>query len=100
MILYLVESLFSAFVKLHPQFRIVAWEYPFDILDERAFGAVGMIPIAHRYKLMFCKAQDAHYLQMFAEMQAGCFRLQTWRCRKPGREDSPGYRRSAENRSP
>lgn len=69
MIPYLIERLFSAFVKLHPQFRIAAWEYPFDILKERAFGAAGMIPIANWCKLMFCETQDAQFLRMFVEIQ-------------------------------
>ena len=57
-------------MSLAPEFRIVAWEYPFDALKERAFGVAGMIPAANWCKLMFCETGDAKFLHLFAEIQA------------------------------
>jgi hypothetical protein len=66
---YLVERLFSVFVKMHPQFRIVAWEYPFDILQKRAFRAAGLIPLANWCKLMFHQTRQEVYLSLFHQVQ-------------------------------
>ncbi|OQA10301.1 MAG: hypothetical protein BWY66_00223 [bacterium ADurb.Bin374] len=66
---YLVERMFSVFVKMHPEFRIAAWEYPLDILKKRAFRAAGMIPLANWCKLMYHQTGSELYLNMFAQMQ-------------------------------
>ena len=57
-------------MSLAPEFRIVAWEYPFDAHKERAFEVAGMIPAANWCKLMFCETGDAKFLHLFAEIQA------------------------------
>ena len=66
---YLVERLFSVFVKQHPQFKIVAWEFPLDVLQQRAFRAASMIPIANWCKLMYQQTQQELYLTFFAHLQ-------------------------------
>lgn len=72
---YVVERLFSVFVRLHPEFRVVAWEYPFDVLQSRAFGAAGLIPIANWCKLMFCETGDIEYMRIFSGIQARMFEV-------------------------
>jgi hypothetical protein len=67
---FLVERLFSAFVKMHPQFRIAAWEFPFDVLQKQAFRAAGLIPIANWYELMYQETREEHYLKHFSQIQA------------------------------
>ena len=74
---YLIERMFSVFVKLHPEFRIVAWEYPLDILEKRAFRAAGLVPLANWCKLMYHKTGKDLYLQMFAQVQSEMYAAAT-----------------------
>ena len=82
---YLVERLFSVFVKQHPEFKIVAWEYPFDVLQQRAFRVAGMIPIANWCKLMYQQTRQELYLTLFAQLQAEMVRAV-----KRSLEENPG----------
>lgn len=74
---YLIERMFSVFVKLHPEFRIAAWEYPFDILQKRAFRAAGLIPLANWCKLMFQQTGQNLYLNLFAKIQTEMYTVAT-----------------------
>ncbi len=66
---YLVERLFSVFVKQHPEFKIAAWEYPFHVLQQRAYRAAGLIPLANWCKLMYLQTSQDIYLTLFAHVQ-------------------------------
>jgi hypothetical protein len=66
---YIIERLFAVFVRLHPEFRIAAWEWPLEELKARTFPEAGLIPLANWCKLMFCETRDVKYLYMFQDAQ-------------------------------
>lgn len=66
---FLVERLFSVFVKLHPEFKIVAWQFPLDMMQSRTQGAAGIIPMANWCKYLAAETQDKKYLQLFSALQ-------------------------------
>jgi hypothetical protein len=66
---FLLERLFSVFVKLHPEFKVTAWQYPLDAMISRAQGAAGLIPMANWCKYMAAETKDEKYLRLFAAIQ-------------------------------
>ena len=67
---FLIERLFSVFVKLHPEFKIIAWQYPLDMMQDRTQGAAGMIPLANWCKYMAAETKDEKYLKLFSAIQS------------------------------
>ena len=66
---FLVERLFSVFVKLHPEFEVVAWQFPLDAMQNRTQGAAGIIPMANWCKYMAAETKDDKYLKLFSALQ-------------------------------
>jgi hypothetical protein len=69
MFTYIVERLFSVFVKLHPEYRIVAWEYPPEELKARTFDKAGLIPLANWCKMLYSQTGDAKFMHMFLDVR-------------------------------
>lgn len=67
---FLVERLFSVFVKLHPEFKIIAWQFPPDVMQSRTQGAAGIVPMADWCKYLAAETKDEKYLRLFAALQA------------------------------
>lgn len=66
---YLVERLFSVFVKLHPEFTIAAWEYAWPDLQRRTYHAAGLIPLANWCKRQLAATGDPFFLQCFQRLR-------------------------------
>jgi hypothetical protein len=66
---YIVERLFSVFVRLHPEYRMVAWEYPPDELKAKTFDKAGLIPLANWCKMLYSQTGDEKFVHMFREVQ-------------------------------
>lgn len=66
---YLVERMFSVFVKMKSEFNIVSWEYNMHEMRERVHSTAGMVQMANWSKFLFEETNDDFYINVYCHLR-------------------------------